>query len=221
MLTLKSSAAVRIAVYDVSPVRPDARRRAERYLRRSRAAWLVLARHRRSWTRRSPDLVPRRSSHLVERPACAGQNGSWTCRGFASTQGSTLDTPRVPPRQRAPFDSDGVSGAFERAVAASGLPRFTLHGCRHKAASLMLQSGRNAKVVQERHGHSSIRVTLDIYASVMPGMDADAADRLGRPRRRSVLLVVVLGPEILERRVGVAEDLPLRVSGGAACRRDG
>jgi integrase len=35
------------------------------------------------------------------------------------------------------------------------------------------------KVVQERLGHSSIAITLDIYSHVAPGMQEDAAARLG------------------------------------------
>jgi integrase len=35
------------------------------------------------------------------------------------------------------------------------------------------------KIGQERLGHSSIGVTLDIYSHVVPAMDTDAADRVG------------------------------------------
>jgi hypothetical protein len=35
------------------------------------------------------------------------------------------------------------------------------------------------KVVQERLGHSSIAITLDIYSHVAPGMQEDAAAKLG------------------------------------------
>ena len=47
-------------------------------------------------------------------------------------------------------------------------------------ASLMLANGAPAKVVQERLGHSSVMVTLDIYSHVAPGMQRDATDRLAR-----------------------------------------
>ena len=33
-------------------------------------------------------------------------------------------------------------------------------------------------MVQERLGHSSISVTMDIYSSVLPGMQREAVDRL-------------------------------------------
>lgn len=49
---------------------------------------------------------------------------------------------------------------------------------RHTAASLMLAAGVSAKVVQERLGHSSIVVTMDLYSHVAPTMQREAADRL-------------------------------------------
>lgn len=36
---------------------------------------------------------------------------------------------------------------------------------------------RDGKVVSERLGHAQISLTLDIYAHVLPAMDADAADK--------------------------------------------
>ncbi len=35
------------------------------------------------------------------------------------------------------------------------------------------------KVVQERLGHSSISITLDLYSHVVPGMQEDAAAKVG------------------------------------------
>jgi integrase len=48
---------------------------------------------------------------------------------------------------------------------------------RHGHASLLLKAGINPKVVSERLGHSSVAVTLDTYAHVMPGMQPEAAER--------------------------------------------
>ena len=42
---------------------------------------------------------------------------------------------------------------------------------------MLLQAGVPVKVVSERLGHATISLTLDIYAHVLPAMDADAADR--------------------------------------------
>ena len=72
-----------------------------------------------------------------------------------------------------------VSGAFDRAVKRSGLPRMRFHDLRHTHASLLLATLVYPKVVQERLGHSSITITLDLYSHVAPGMQEEAAERLG------------------------------------------
>jgi integrase len=38
--------------------------------------------------------------------------------------------------------------------------------------------GIHPKVVQERLGHSSITMTLDLYSHAIPAMQAEAADRI-------------------------------------------
>jgi integrase len=53
--------------------------------------------------------------------------------------------------------------------------RITLHGLRHTHASHMLASNVHPKIVQERLGHSSIAITLDIYSHLMPNMQEGAA----------------------------------------------
>jgi integrase len=51
----------------------------------------------------------------------------------------------------------------------------TLHKLRHSHASHMLASNIHPKVVQERLGHSSIAITMDIYSHLMPNMQGEAA----------------------------------------------
>jgi len=41
----------------------------------------------------------------------------------------------------------------------------------------MLKQGIHPKIVQERLGHSTISVTLDIYSHVVPGLQQAAANR--------------------------------------------
>jgi integrase len=60
------------------------------------------------------------------------------------------------------------------------VPRITLHGCRHTHATLLLQAGVPIKVVSERLGHTTIAMTMDIYAHVLPAMDRDAAAAYAR-----------------------------------------
>ena len=75
-----------------------------------------------------------------------------------------------------------VSNRWIRRMAAANkalpdLPRIPLHALRHTHATLLLQLGESPKVVQERLGHASISITMDIYSHVNPTMQRAAADR--------------------------------------------
>ena len=64
---------------------------------------------------------------------------------------------------------------WPRAVKEAGLPPATrFHDLRHTCATLLLKAGVNVKVVSERLGHSSVVITLNTYAHVMPGMQKEA-----------------------------------------------
>jgi integrase len=68
-----------------------------------------------------------------------------------------------------------LTDLFHEAANAAGLPRIRLHDLRHTSATLALVAGIHPKVVQERLGHASIGMTLDIYSHVLAGMQQDAA----------------------------------------------
>ena len=75
-----------------------------------------------------------------------------------------------------PFGPDRMTRLFRTLVAASGLPPVTLHGLRHGAATLALAAGTDLKIVQDQLGHSTITLTADTYASVLPETARTAAD---------------------------------------------
>ncbi len=70
-----------------------------------------------------------------------------------------------------------AKGVPEEALS-KGLPRIRFHDLRHTSASLLLQQGVHPKVVQERLGHASIAMTLDIYSHIVPGMQEEAVRNL-------------------------------------------
>lgn len=74
-----------------------------------------------------------------------------------------------------PWYPDGVSQVFDRLVAKLDVRRIRFHDLRHTHASHLLAAGVNPKIVSERLGHSSVSFTLDTYAHVMPGQQAEAA----------------------------------------------
>ncbi len=71
-----------------------------------------------------------------------------------------------------------VSATFLRRQAKLDLPRLTLKGLRHTWATIALEQGIHPKVVQERLGHSTINITIDIYSHVSPTMHDDAANQI-------------------------------------------
>lgn len=83
-----------------------------------------------------------------------------------------------------PWHSDYFGKAFSRLITTlSGFPKVSLHGLRHTTATTMLRNGVPAKVVAERLGHSTTRLTTDRYQHVLAGMDAEAAKKAGDARR--------------------------------------
>jgi integrase len=77
-----------------------------------------------------------------------------------------------------PINSDYLAREFKRLLRAAGLPRMRLYDLRHTAATLALTAGVPAKVVSELLGHASSAFTLDVYAHVLPHMQAEAAVRV-------------------------------------------
>jgi integrase len=59
-----------------------------------------------------------------------------------------------------------------------GLPKVRFHDLRHSHATQLLAAGVHPKIVQERLGHSTITVTMDLYSHVSETMQSDATARL-------------------------------------------
>jgi integrase len=67
-----------------------------------------------------------------------------------------------------------------------GVPRVRFHDLRHSHATQLLTEGVHPKVAQERLGHSTISVTLDLYSHVTETMQEDAAARLDTAFRSAI-----------------------------------
>jgi len=67
---------------------------------------------------------------------------------------------------------------FGRLTKTAGVRRIKFHGLRHTCATLLLQAGVPAHVVQRRLGHKKIEITLNVYAHALPAQQQDAAARL-------------------------------------------
>lgn len=79
-----------------------------------------------------------------------------------------------------PIHSTNVLPSWYATLRRLGLPRVTIHDLRHSAATIMLTEGVPLPVISAVLGHSSIRVTADLYAHVGPELRRDAANRMER-----------------------------------------
>ena len=77
-----------------------------------------------------------------------------------------------------PLQPDTLTQDWFRKLDDTSLPRIRFHDLRHAHATHMLASGVHPKVASERLGHSKSGITLDLYSHVLPGMEADAAERV-------------------------------------------
>ena len=73
-----------------------------------------------------------------------------------------------------PFDPRNLLREFKGICVEAGLGDWHLHELRHSAASLMLAAGVKLQVVSEVLGHSSIRMTADVYGHIL-APDREAA----------------------------------------------
>lgn len=64
------------------------------------------------------------------------------------------------------------------AGTVDGVPRVKFHDLRHSHATQLLAAGVHPKVAQERLGHATIGITMDLYSHASETMQADAAQRL-------------------------------------------
>lgn len=76
-----------------------------------------------------------------------------------------------------PLRPETVSRAWTRTAASAGVKVIRFHDARHTHATILLKQGVHPKVVQERLGHATIGVTLDLYSHTVAGLQEAAAMR--------------------------------------------
>jgi integrase len=67
---------------------------------------------------------------------------------------------------------------FHKCLEKAGLRRIRFHDLRHTFASLLIQNGESLAYVKEQLGHSSIKMTVDVYGHLVPGANRAAVNRL-------------------------------------------
>lgn len=109
------------------------------------------------------DLLARHSESQVAASTLVGPG--WQDSGFIFTNSIG-----------GPLDPRNLLRDFKKVCLDAGLGDWHLHELRHSAASLMLAHGVKLQVVSEVLGHSSIRMTADVYGHILdPDREAAAS----------------------------------------------
>jgi integrase len=77
-----------------------------------------------------------------------------------------------------PIPKHHIHKLWTRLLEKTGMRKIRFHDLRHTCASLLLTLGIHPKVVQERLGHTSFKITMDLYSHLMPNMQSEASDAL-------------------------------------------
>ena len=75
-----------------------------------------------------------------------------------------------------PYSPETMSEAFKKFAVAAGYPNVCLHDIRHAHASILIDNGAPLPAVAARLGHSSPRITAEIYVHAGPDAGTRAAD---------------------------------------------
>jgi integrase len=87
------------------------------------------------------------------------------------------DTPVCTQPDGSPIGPDVLTSFFRRIAKRLGLP-ISFHSLRHTHATALLLAGVHPKVAQERLGHSSIAITMNVYSHVTDRLQDDAAGKI-------------------------------------------
>lgn len=77
-----------------------------------------------------------------------------------------------------PVTPRNVMRAFYGLLKDIDVPKVTFHELRHTQATILLSHNVHPKIVSERLGHSTIRITLDTYSHMLPNMQDSAVKSL-------------------------------------------
>ena len=124
------------------------------------------------YSKRAIDMGPRLTQVLKEHRAKQNETrlkvgSAWANNEivFCENDGSPLDGDNLYHRD------------FKAILKKAELRSIRIHDLRHTFASILIAAGHNLKYIQNQVGHSSIKVTMDLYGHLMPEVYVGAAQR--------------------------------------------
>lgn len=108
-----------------------------------------------------PEIAEKLSLHREEQERLISENG-WTDTGlvFISSNGK-------------PVDPKNFQNSFKAMLKRYNIRVINVHGIRHTFATRSLESGMDIKTLSRILGHSSIQISLDLYAHVTDQLQAE------------------------------------------------
>ena len=88
-------------------------------------------------------------------------------------------------RDGGPWMPRSIGAVVKQTARRSGMPWVHPHLLRHSAASLLIEAGTNAKVVQQFMGHSNVSITLNVYGHLFDYGADTAAEHMERLRQQA------------------------------------
>jgi integrase len=74
--------------------------------------------------------------------------------------------------------ASSVVKPYRRILTKAGLRRLRFHDLRHSFASALIGNGAPLAYVSQQMGHSSIRITVDVYGHLVPGANREEVNKL-------------------------------------------
>ena len=81
-------------------------------------------------------------------------------------------------RNEKPIAQNSIRNIWKRILKKAGIREMRLHDIRHTFASLLLSMGESPVYVKEQLGHSSIKITVDVYGHLIPSSNRGAVNQL-------------------------------------------
>ncbi len=68
------------------------------------------------------------------------------------------------------------------------MPMASFHDLRHTHAAMLIRRNVQPKVISERLGHASIKITMDLYGYLMPGLQDAVAEIFNQERPKLTIV---------------------------------
>jgi integrase len=141
---------------------------------------------RQIWVRRTwGSRKSQRSVRCINIP----KSGKWRWVDMSPQLGEVLRgyLDRLPPKQewlfrgkvpKLPMHPNGFQFIWLKLIERAGLKRRPIHSLRHTYVSLLVEHGANMLYIRDQLGHTSIKITMDIYGHFLPGTEQRGSEKL-------------------------------------------